>query len=358
MMCCMASVQQLPSGKWRGRVKRDGEVVATFSHPLKGTVERWARDVERKLDAGEWINPKLGRLTVTEWYEQWTAHLRLVSHNTTVKDASHWRTHVKPRWGHVSLVSIEADDVRTWVRDMQRPDYRVGEPAGAHTIQGAVHLLASLLQAAVDGKRLTHNPAHGITLPTPDLKVPFFWSRDVEAPLLLGALAEPWRLMCDLDMYVGLRWAELAGLKRRAVDLDRGLLHVAGTQTRHGWVPITKGKALRTTPIPTHLVAPLAGHIEGLEAGDLVFTGARRAPLDDGNFRNRVFYPAIGRAGVRRGTPHDMRHTAASWLVMAGVDLYRVQALLGHESFRTTARYAHLAPDAHDALHAAWGRTG
>ena len=43
-----------------------------------------------------------------------------------------------------------------------------------------------------------------------------------------------------------------------------------------------------------------------------------------------------------------MRHTAASWLVINGVPLYDVQALLGHESYRTTERYAHLAPDAHE----------
>jgi site-specific recombinase XerD len=40
-----------------------------------------------------------------------------------------------------------------------------------------------------------------------------------------------------------------------------------------------------------------------------------------------------------------MRHTAASWLVQDGVPLYDVQALLGHESFATTQRYAHLASD-------------
>lgn len=50
-----------------------------------------------------------------------------------------------------------------------------------------------------------------------------------------------------------------------------------------------------------------------------------------------------------------MRHTAASWLVQAGVDLYRVQALLGHESFKTTQRYAHLAPDSFDKVIDAWG---
>jgi hypothetical protein len=50
------------------------------------------------------------------------------------------------------------------------------------------------------------------------------------------------------------------------------------------------------------------------------------------------------------------RHTAASWLVQDGVPLYDVQALLGHESFATTQRYAHLAPDAHGKVIESWSR--
>jgi integrase len=218
-----------------------------------------------------------------------------------------------------------------------------------------------MLSAAVEDEILQANPAHGLRLPRVDPKPPFFWTKE-EAGGIVATLRTRRGVrvatMVDLDMHVGLRWGELAGLKARYVSPDAGrsgLIQVAGVQTRHGWRPWPKSKmSRRAVPIPPHLQEPMREFVAGLDPDALVFPAPSGGAWHDTNFRKRIFAPAITEAGVRRGTPHDMRHTAASWLVQSGVALYRVQALLGHESITTTQRYSHLAPDEFDEITDAW----
>jgi len=66
--------------------------------------------------------------------------------------------------------------------------------------------------------------------------------------------------------------------------------------------------------------------------------------IDANNFINRVFNPALAAAKVKDFRWHDLRHTFASRLTMAGVDLRTLQELMGHKTIKMTLRYSHLSP--------------
>lgn len=70
-----------------------------------------------------------------------------------------------------------------------------------------------------------------------------------------------------------------------------------------------------------------------------VFAGVDAEKLT--TYTRRVFK----RLGIPDASFHTLRHTAASWMVQQGVDLYGVGQILGHKTPRMTQRYAHLSPD-------------
>lgn len=74
----------------------------------------------------------------------------------------------------------------------------------------------------------------------------------------------------------------------------------------------------------------------------LVFPGKNGAPL---THVRRAWESVLRSARIARFRLHDLRHTFASNLVMAGVDLNTVRELMGHSDISMTLRYAHLAPE-------------
>jgi integrase len=128
----------------------------------------------------------------------------------------------------------------------------------------------------------------------------------------------------------------------------------------------TKNRQSRTIAVPGFLTDMLANHLHDVptEPDSLVFTGPTGEPIDWSNFRNRIWKPALTRAGLDQGLRmHDLRHTAASMLIAQGCHPKVVQEHLGHSSIILTMdRYGHLYPEdrskVSDALDAAFLSSG
>jgi integrase len=104
-------------------------------------------------------------------------------------------------------------------------------------------------------------------------------------------------------------------------------------------------------PFPAFLERPLRARAAGKKPQEPLFVSSRGLEMRNGNFRKRVFLPALRRLQERDTsfptvTVHDLRHTAASLAISAGANVKAVQRMLGHASAAMTLDvYADLFDD-------------
>lgn len=153
--------------------------------------------------------------------------------------------------------------------------------------------------------------------------------------------------------YCGLRWGELAGLRRHRVDVLHRSIQVVealgmGEDGRLALLPVKTGASHRAITPPTVVLEALEDHLArfaGAGRTGFVFIAPHGGNLDVNTFRNRYWLPAIEVAGVAPLRVHDLRHTTASLAIAAGADVKVIQSMLGHASAAMTLdRYGHLMP--------------
>jgi len=138
-----------------------------------------------------------------------------------------------------------------------------------------------------------------------------------------------------LALNTGLRRGELLALIWADVDLVAARLTVRGASAKTGLT--------RHIPLNSEAVDTLkTWRPKDAEGDDLVFPGPDGGPM----FSLKTAWSKVATgAGLKNFTFHDLRHTFASKLVQAGVDLNTVRELLGHSDIKMTLRYSHLAPE-------------
>lgn len=167
---------------------------------------------------------------------------------------------------------------------------------------------------------------------------PVRWLKPDEAVRLVAAAAPHLRPLLTFLVHTGARLGEALRLEWREVDL--GARRVSFLETKNGdprGVPLNEDAFLALANLP---------HREGrvfLTPDGHAYHDTR--PHGGGSPIKTAFATARRKAGIEGVRVHDLRHTYASWLVMAGVPLRTVAELLGHKSLTMVARYAHLCPD-------------
>lgn len=350
----MASVERLPSGRWRARVRHPSGKRLSHTDPLKRVVVVWAQEQEAAFRAGASAESSR-KLTVGEWCTRWL-RTRAVEPTTAAKNASHLRMHLLPRWGSWPLASVARSDVQAWVNDMGRAG------VGAPTISATYNLFSSMLSDAVLEGILPGSPCREIDLPRV-VKPAARWLTRLEYDRIQLALAVTprapvYQAYVALACFSGLRPGELAGLDVEHVDFERSLVRVQQVMTRHGLRAYPKtDHSARWVPFPSE-VGDLLWRLLGDRAQGPVFTSPTGERVNEANFRNRIWRPALEAAGVEPVRVYCMRHTAASWLAQDGVPEGDIARILGHSSTRIVSTYAHHSPTAFERVRATWAQAG
>jgi integrase len=320
------------------------------SFARKVDAERFLRHVEADLVRGQWVDPDHGRATVSELADRWFATTATLKPKTREDYRSLLDNHVLPAFGDRPVSSIDTLAVRGWLAGL------VSGGLSASRAKHAYYVLFAVLEAAIQAGALLRNPAAGVRVPRSQRREMQFLSA-AEVERLAEAVVPPYGLLVRFAAYTGLRAGELAALRVKRLDLLRGTVRVVESASEVGGRLVlgsTKTYAERTVRLPRFLRDDLAVYLAGQprDPYGFVFTAPKGGPLRHNNFYQRIFCPALARAGLPAPVRfHDLRHTCAALLIAEGAHPKAIQAHLGHSSIQVTMdRYGHLFPDALEQL--------
>jgi integrase len=177
------------------------------------------------------------------------------------------------------------------------------------------------------------------------------WLTIDELEHLADCIAPRFRVAVLVMGYMGLRFGELAGLKRTRLDLLHATLEVAGqikeVSGHQSFTALPKtASGLRKLPLPASLATEIDEHLASHSNHfEYVFSGRDGGPLRK-TWARRHFAPAALKAGLTPLTPHHLRHTCAALLIARGAHAKDIQEWLGHSSYQVTMDvYGHLFPE-------------
>lgn len=320
-------------------------------------------------EAEAWIREAESKPTVSAALERHVRALELAgSPANTVRTYAHVAAaYVAPRIGTMHVQDVTADVLTSLYGDLKARGGRRGGPLSGEKVS-QVHWLLHAVFAHLAATGVTSgNPADAAMRPKVERdEVDALGEEDVaelgrwiseqlasEPETRGGRRDRAVALAARIALSTGLRLGEVCALRRRDVDLMRANLRVSGTMVetpRMMRQPTTKGKRTRNLALSAADVALLRRELSRA-GGRWPQKPASALVTADGGFMrpstlSRRFTAVCAALGLPEGTHfHTLRHTHATWLLMAGVDIRTASERLGHAKPETTLGiYAHVMP--------------
>lgn len=331
-------------------------------------------DLERMVRLGTFID---NTATMGEYLNDWLTHMRpLIKRSTWANYEANVRNHLMPALGHKKMSETKRGDVQKLLVTRLH-----GQGLAPKTIDNIVSTLHKACEVAILDGKLHVNPCDKVELPSKTKPERKHATRE-ELALIQAELQKPqydkYRLGFLLAIAIGARRGELAAIQWHHINFDTGTVTIRQAFSRVNdteiYLQSTKNNFVNNIPLPllmidllrlAHKATPFnrdedfvccdqdgkphnPAHLTEafnrlvINAGLYVIkTGRRKDYKRKGTERYEVSYKAP------KYTLHCMRHTQATLLIAAGVDLVTVASRLGHRRVSTTSDiYGHAVTEA------------
>lgn len=325
----------------KGRAKRKA-----FYGKTREDVLRKAQTFALKRDAGGFA-PASRDVTVGAWLDRWLeTFIKPNREPKTLKSYSDCiRIHLSPALGRTPLRKLVSQDVRKLLLEKEK------DGLGSSSLRNIRATLRAALNQAWKEGLIEQNVAAKVTPPKVQPKEPTHLEPGEAAYFLESIEGHHLAPFFAFALSTGLRLGEATGLRWEDVDFERRTASIRVQLQRVDGKLVHKSLKSASSRRDLHL-PDLA--IEALESArgfqlvetplnplDLVFLNSEGRPLD-AKYVDKHLKAVLVRANLKPLSFHKLRHTAATLMVAAGVELHQVAKHLGHSQISLTANlYAH-----------------
>jgi integrase len=315
---------------------------------------------QRERDLGMFFEPT--RMSLDQYLDKWleTAAKPKLRAKTHRDYEALLKRYVRPELGTRSVSKIEPLDIQTLYCSMQE------RGLSARTVRFTHAVLRASLHQAVKWRLIPVNPAESVDLPRQAKGEIQVLTPQQARDFLEAAKQDRYSVLFALALTTGMRPSEYLALKWPDIDCRKGTVSVTRTLEPikgGGWqfADTKRARSRRVIKLQDWVLellktqrstAPKEAPGSGVpaEAADLIFTNTNGNALNERNLVLRNFQSILDRAKLPRIRLYDLRHTAATLALAAGVPAKVVSEQLGHASVAFTLdTYSHVLPHMQDA---------